>query len=118
MTVNSLATLNYMKNNFGKEMTKRDIADALGISISAVTGTINALVKKGYVITTRTEEVVEQKATETRKAKVKTVPYHTLTEAGLAYDPEEEERQKAAEKAAEKERKAAEKAAKKAEKIG
>ena len=118
MTVNSLAILNYMKQHYNQEMTKREIADALGISISAVSGTINSLIKKEYAITTRTEEVVEQEATETRKAKVKVVPYHTLTEAGLAYDPEEEERQKAAEKAAEKERKAAEKAAKKAAKIG
>ena len=119
-TVNSIAVLNFLKTNYGKEFSKREIADALGISISAVSGTINALSKpeKGYVITTRTEEVVEQEATETRKAKIKVVPYHTLTEAGLAYDPEEEERQRAAEKAAEKERKAAEKAAKKAAKIG
>lgn len=115
-SVNSVAVLNYLKQNFGKEFCKRDIADALGISISAVTGSINSLIKKGHVINTRVEEVVEAEATETRKAKVKTVPYHTLTESGLAYDPVAEAEQKAAEKAAEKERKAAERAAAKAAK--
>ena len=55
-------------------------------------------------------------ATETRKAKTKTVKYHTLTEAGLAYDPVAVEAAKAAEKQAKKEAKAAEKAAAKAAK--
>ena len=118
MTVNSLAILNFLKTHFGTDYSKRDIADELGISISAVSGTMNSLIKKGYAKTTRTETVVEAEATETRKAKVKDVPYHTLTEAGLAYDPEEEERQKAAEKAAadptEKNKLAAEKAQQKA----
>ena len=116
MTVNSLAVLNFLKGHFGEDFTKREIADALGISISAVTGTINSLQKKDYVKTTRTKHVVEAEATETRKEKAKDVPYHTLTEAGLGYDPEEEERQKEAEKAAAKERKAAERAAAKAAK--
>lgn len=114
-SVNAVKVLNFLKENFGKEFTKRQIADALNISISAVTGTINSLQKpeKGYVITTRTEDVVEQEATETRKAKIKTVPYHTLTEAGLAYDPVAEAEAKAAAKEAEK---AAKKAAREAAK--
>jgi hypothetical protein len=57
-------------------------------------------------------------ATETRKAQVKNVLYHTLTEAGLAYDPVAEAAEKAAAKEAEKARKAAEKAAAKASKEG
>ena len=82
----------------------------------AVTGSINALVKNGYAETVREETVVVTEATETRKAVVKTVPYHTLTEAGLAYDPVAEEAAKAAAKAAKAAEKAAAKAAAKAAK--
>ena len=118
MTQNSELVLNFLKAHYGQEFTKQQIAEALNISVPAVTGSINGLAnpKKGYVITTRVEEVVEAEATETRKAKIKNVPYHTLTEAGLAYDPVAEEEAKAAAKAAEKERKAAERAAAKAAK--
>lgn len=115
MTMNSELVLNHLKKHFGQEFTKQEIAEALGISIPAVTGSINGLVKKGYVVE-RLEEVEVEPATETRKAKVKVVRHETLTEAGLSYDPVAEEAAKAAEKAAEKERKAAERAAAKAAK--
>lgn len=116
MTVNSERVLNYLKTNYGKEFSKQQIAEALGISIPAVTGTINALSKpeKGYVIVTREEKEVTSPATETRKEQFRMIKYHTLTEAGLAYDPVAEEAAKAEAKAAEKARKAAEKAAKNA----
>ena len=113
MTVNSEMVLNFLKKNYGKEFTKQDIADALNISIASVTGSINALVKKKYVME-RLEEMEIEPATDTRKAKIKTIRYETLNEAGLAYDPVAEEEAKAAAKAAEKERKAAERAAAKA----
>ena len=115
MTANSEMVLNFMKKNFGQEFTKQDIAEALGISVPAVTGSINGLVKRGYVVE-RMEEVEVEPATDTRKAKVKTIRHETLTEAGLAYDPVAEEEAKQAAKAAEKERKAAERAAAKAAK--
>ena len=104
ITPNSELVLNFLKKNFGKEFTKNEIAETLGISIPAVTGSINGLVKKQYV----TERLEENK--------VKTIRYETLTEAGLAYDPVAEEEAKQAAKAAEKERKAAERAAAKAAK--
>ena len=116
MTINSERVLNFLKDNYGKEFSKQEIADALGISLSAVIGSINPLEKKGYSHVTREETVELEPATETRKAKTKTVKYHTLTEAGLGYDPIKEEAEKAAAKQAEKERKAAEKAAAKAAK--
>ena len=113
MTINSERVLNYMKENYGKEFSKQEIADALGISLSAVIGSINPLEKKGYSKITREEVVTLEEATETRKAKTKTVKYHTLTEEGLAYDPIAEEAEKAAAKQAEKEaKKAAREAAK------
>jgi len=116
MTINSERVLNFLKEHYGNEYSKKEIADALNISLSAVIGSINPLEKKGYTQITREETVELEPATETRKAKTKVVKYHTLTEAGLAYDPIAEEAEKAAAKQAEKERKAAEKAAAKAAK--
>ena len=109
MTMNSEMVLNFLKKNFGTEFTKTDIAEALGISVPAVTGSVNGLVKNGYAVE-RIEEVEVEPATETRKAKIKSVRHVQLTEAGLAYDPVAEEEAKAAEKAAKKAAKAAEKA--------
>jgi Mn-dependent DtxR family transcriptional regulator len=114
--MNSERVLNFLKEHYGQEYNKQEIADALGISLSAVIGSINPLEKKGYSKITREETVELEPATETRKAKTKVVKYHTLTEEGLAYDPIAEEAEKAAAKQAEKERKAAEKAAAKAAK--
>ena len=121
MTQNSELVLNFLKQHFNEEFTKNDIADALGISVPAVTGSINGLIRKGKTagveyITERMEEVEVEPATDTRKAKVTVIRYEKLTEAGLAYDPVAEEEAKAAAKAAEKERKAAERAAAKAAK--
>ena len=116
MTQNSERVLNFLKEHYGNEYNKQEIADALGISLSAVIGSINPLEKKGYSKITREETIELEPATETRKAKTKVVKYHTLTEAGLTYDPVAEEAAKLAAKQAEKERKAAEKAAAKAAK--
>ena len=106
MTVNSELVLNYLKKNYGKEFTKAELVQALGISLPAVTGSINGLVKKGYVAE-RCEESEVEPATETRKAKVKVLRHETLTEAGLTYDPAVEEAEKAAAKEAAKAAKAA-----------
>lgn len=111
MTVNSELVLNYLKKEFGKEHTKQEIAETLGISLPAVTGSVNSLRTKGYVAE-RVEEVEVEPATETRKAKMKVIRYETLTEAGLSYDPQVEAEEKAAAKAA----KAAARAAAKADK--
>ena len=116
MSNNSERVLNFLKEHFGQEYSKQQIADALGISLSAVIGSINPLEKKGYSHITREEVIELEPATETRKAKTKTVKYHTLTEEGLAYDPVAEEQAKLAAKQAEKEAKAAARAAAKAAK--
>lgn len=116
MTINSERVLNFLKDNYGKEFSKQEIANALGISLSAVIGSINPLEKNGYTKITRVETVVLEEATETRKAKTKEVKYHTLTETGLTYDPVAAEAEKAAKKQAEKEAKKAAKEAAKAAK--
>lgn len=115
-TINSERVLNYLKEHYGQELTKEEISKALGITIPAVTGSINGLIRNKYAVTTREETVELEPATETRKAKTKVIKYHTLTEAGLAYDPVAEAAQKAAEKEAQKAARAAERAAKKAAK--
>jgi len=115
-TPNSIAVFNYLKSNFGKNFSKQEIAEALGISLASVTGAVNAYTKKGLVVKTGEEVVELEPATETRKAKTKTVVYHTLAETGLTYDPVEEDARKAAEKEAEKAAKAAARAAAKAAK--
>lgn len=95
MTIGSEKVLAFLKQNFGTEFTKAEIAEALTLSTPTVTGAINGLAKK-ELVDTRKEEVELEPATETRKAKVKTVCYHTLNEAGLAFDPvAHEEAQKA-----------------------
>ena len=116
MTQNSELVLNLLKKNYGKEMSKQEIADALGISIPAVTGSINGLTKKGHVVVSREETIELEPATETRKAKTKVVKYHTLTESGLAYDPVAEAAELLAKKEAEKAERAAARAAAKAAK--
>jgi len=116
MTENSERVLNFLKEHYGQEYSKNEIKDALGISLSAVIGSINPLEKNGYTKITRTEVIELEPATETRKAKTKEIKYHTLTEAGLAYDPVAEAAEKAAKLQAEKEARAAERAARKAAK--
>ena len=116
MTQNSEMVLNFLKTNYGKEFSKQQLADELGVSLPAVVGSINALQKRNFTTITREETIEDAPATETRKAKTHVVKYHTLTEEGLAYDPVAEEAEKAAKKQAEKEARAAERAAKKAAK--
>lgn len=81
MTTNSLNVFEFLKNHPGEEMTKQAIAAELCISVQAVTGSINALIKKGLA-TDHTEEVTLEDG-----KKPKTVHYHMLTDEGLAYDP-------------------------------
>ena len=99
-SVNSELVLNFLKKNYGTEYSKQQIAQELNISLPAVTGTMNGLMKKGYAVITREEVVEDIPATETRKAKTHKVNYHMLTEAGLNYDPVAEAEARAAAKQA------------------
>lgn len=99
MTIGSQMVLSVMKKNFGTELTKAQLAEMAGVSFSTVNGCINGLNKKNLIID-RAEEIEETPATETRKAKMKTVHYVMLNEDGLAYDPIAEEEAKKAKAAA------------------
>lgn len=85
MTENSRRVFDYLKANHGKLMTAQDIAAALDVSINTVTGSVNGLARatKHPAYAVRTE--VEVDAGEGKTAKVK---YISLTDAGLAFDPD------------------------------
>ena len=107
MTENSKNVFHFLHDNHDIRLTAGEIAEKLGITVSAVTGSVNGLVRKGYAA--RTEESVE---VDGKKSVVK---YIALTDEGTAFDPEKAEAEEAERKAAEKAAKAAAKAAKSAE---
>lgn len=85
MTDNSRLVFDYLKANYGKKLTMHDIAEALGVSTSTVTGSVNGLAntKKHPAYAVRTEEQVTN-----AEGKVSTVKYISLTEEGMAFDPD------------------------------
>lgn len=90
MTNNSKKVLGYLKDNAGTEYTIREIAEALGFEkSSAVTGSITSFVKKGFADrkVMETETVVTDKDGN-EKVKITEVKKFTITEAGLAFDPD------------------------------
>lgn len=85
MSDNGKKIFGYLKDNFGTEMTAHDMAEALGLTVPQITGSVNSLVKKGYAIRTESEVA----ATEEGK-KPTIVKFISLTDAGLDFDPEAE----------------------------
>lgn len=83
MTENSKRVLNYLKEHYGEELTAQSIAADLDITIAAVTGSVNGLVKKNRA--ERNEVATEVDGKET------TIKYISLTEEGLNFDPEADE---------------------------
>lgn len=82
MTENSIRVFNYLKEHYGEELTAQTIAEDLGVSIAAVTGSVNGLVKKGRAVRTEATQEVDGKET--------TIKYISLTEDGLNFDPDAE----------------------------
>ena len=83
MTENSRKVLEFLQGNAeNSDLTAKDVAEALGITVPAVTGSVNGLVKKGYAF--REEAVVGT----TEKGKDIVVKYIRLTEDGLSFDPD------------------------------
>ena len=87
MTENSRKVFDFLKEHAGVQVTAREIAKELGITINAVTGSVNGLVKKKYAVR---EEVSSQSA----EGKAVVTKYISLTEAGLAFDPDAVEEKK------------------------
>ena len=83
MTENSRKVFDYLRAHYGEKVTAQDVAAALGVSLSAVTGSVNGLAstKKHPAYAIRTE--AEIPAEDGKTAKVK---YVSLTEEVLAFD--------------------------------
>ena len=105
MTQNSKNVFHFLHDNHDVRLTANEIAQNLNISIAAVTGSVNGLCSKGYA--QRTEETVTN-----ADGKTSVIKYISLTDEGMAFDPEKAEAEEAAAKAA---AKAAKQAAKDAE---
>lgn len=82
MTENSRKVFDFLKET-GKEFTAQDISAALGVSVAAVTGSVNGLVRKGRAI--RREET-----TTDAEGKAKVIKFISLTDAGREFDPDAE----------------------------
>lgn len=85
MKESSKAVFNFLKEHDGAKLTNKDIADALGVSGSTVTGSVNGLVRKGFAVR---EEVEIPAAEEGKKPTI--VKYISLTDAGKDFDPDAE----------------------------
>lgn len=85
---NSLKVLNYVKAHNGENMTAADIAEGTGLEVRSVNGIVtSAFQKKGLMVRTPAEIEVEEDGKVTHKQ----VKFISLTEEGLAFDPDAEE---------------------------
>ena len=83
MTDNSKRVFNFLKEHHGVKFTAHELANELGVSINVITGSVNGLTRKDYAVR---EEVTSQDA----NGKTVTTKYISLTDAGLAFDPDAE----------------------------
>lgn len=81
MTENSRKVFDFLKANNNVQITGQEIAKELDVTINAVTGSVNGLVKKGFAVR---EEVTA--ADDAGKPKI--TKYIKLTDAGMAFDPD------------------------------
>ena len=84
MSDNGKKVYGYLKENYGRELTAHTIAEDLGVTVPVVTGSVNALVKKGFAVRKELEVAGE----EGKKPTI--IKYITLTDSGLDFDPEAE----------------------------
>lgn len=83
MTDNSRKVLDYLKAHYGEKITAQQIQADLGFEkLASVTGSVNGLVRNGRAV--RNEEVTGQD----EKGKDIITKFITLTDAGLAFDPD------------------------------
>ena len=86
MKENSLKVFNFLKANQGVNVTAQDISDALDLPKRSVDGIVtSALQRKGYAVRTPAEvEVTDENGNVSHKQ----VKYISLTDEGLALEPE------------------------------
>lgn len=82
MKENSKKVLEYLKTINGQNVTAQDVADALGLEKRSVDGIFtSAIQRKGYGVRTPAE-------IELADGSHKQVKFLSLTEAGMAFDPD------------------------------
>jgi hypothetical protein len=89
MTETSRKVFEYLKKHNSKEFTKHELVEAVDTTMSAVNGSVNWLLKKGYA-----SERVEVTKAKYKGQKDMEMHFVKITEAGIEYDPDEEERSK------------------------
>ena len=94
ITENSQKVLDYLQKHPEKEFTKHELVEKLDISMAAVTGSVNGLLRKGLA-----EERLEVFKPLNAGGKPTEIRWVKINEAGLKFDPVEEERRIAREKA-------------------
>lgn len=78
---NSLAIFNFVKENDGTDFTAADIAEALGLSVKQVNGSITSAFQKKELMY-REEGEIEMADNSHKKVK-----FIRLTDAGREFDP-------------------------------
>ncbi len=81
MKENSKKVLNYLKTVNGQDVTAADVAEALGLEKRSVDGIFTAFQRKNFGVRTPAEIELED---GTHKA----VKFLSLTDAGMAFDPD------------------------------
>ena len=82
MTDNAVKVFEYLKANAkGNDLTTKDIAEATGVSVPGVTGTVNGLVKKGLAYR-------EEVPGENEKGKAIVTKYIRLNDEAYDWDPD------------------------------
>lgn len=85
MSENSKKIYNFLKENNGTQLTAADVAEALGLPKKTVDGAFtSAIQRKGYGV--RTPATIQKDDGSTAEVK-----FLSLTEEGLAFDPDQAE---------------------------
>lgn len=73
---NSLTIFNYVREHDGEDFTAQDIANATGIGVKSVNGSLTAMAKYHHIITREETEILGGK-----------VKFIRLTDEGREFDP-------------------------------
>ena len=84
ITENSRIVLNYLKENDGKDLTAKDIAEATGLNSRQVNGVVTAFAKKGLMVRVPAE-IQNEDGTHTA------IKLIQLTDEGKNFSPEDAE---------------------------
>lgn len=85
MKENSRKVLEYLKANNGKDLTSADVAEALGLEKRSVDGIFTSAIQRKQLGVRTPAEIELEDGTH------KAVKLLSLTPAGMAYDPDQDE---------------------------